>query len=497
MLLLRDEAKRADTIRLMESHLRGIQVAQTGSGNLQELQVRKLIKTLKIAACSELFADSLGTWRTRDVLAMTATMSPGEVLTAMLPRLPILGRDELRERSRAAFTRAPTDFLHYYESSGTTGDPVAAPKAVDDLVVNTMNIGEMWGRFLSRDDSALILINGPFAPAGYQFEKVLEYVGVMSVRLWTDNVTGDYTRVLRVAQELKMNTYVGTASRLLEMLHFSIHSRLSFPCFSRLLLMAEQTGKHLTRHLENLTGARAYVCSYGSSETGTIAVTCEHRRLHLQVQSYLIEVCDAAGARLVDGKPDHGELMVTTLDLPARPLVRYRTGDLIEVTGERCPCGLALPVIRPLGRQQDVMVFDGVHMRQEKFEDLLWSAGGAEQVVLNYMLVLRGPCVVCLVTTDRPVGQSWCSTTTQRLARAFRGKHFALRVVDSLPPLANMGAYVGWKLSRVLDLDDNRTWDRLPAPIHAVLRQTLEQIDSTTSGSRLATDFVMEGTDPS
>lgn len=496
MLLLRDDIKRADMTRLMASHLRDIQAAQTGSGNLQELQVQKLIKMLDIAACSELFADSLGMWRTGDVLAMLATKLPGEVLAAVLPQLPILDRSELRERSRAAFTRPSTDFLHYYESSGTTGDPVAAPKAVDDLIVNTMNIGEMWGRFLCRDDSALILINGPFAPAGYQFEKVLEYVGVMSVRLWTDNVTGDYTRVLRIAQELGMNTYVGTASRLLEVLQFAIHSSVPFPRFSRLLLMAEQTGEHLTRHLENLTGATAYICSFGSSETGTTAVTCECRRLHLQVQSYLIEVCDAAGARLVNGEPDCGELMVTTLDLPARPLVRYRTGDLVEVTGEQCPCGLALPVVRPLGRQQDVMALDGVHLRQEEFESLLWPADRTEQSVLNYMLVLRGPCIVCLITTDRPVGSLWCSTTTERLARAFPGKRFALRVVDSLPPLANMGAYVGWKLSRVLDLDDDRMWDKLPAPIHAVLLRTLEQIDSITNGSRLGSDPVMKGTGP-
>jgi len=55
---------------------------------------------------------------------------------------------------------------------------------VEDLVVNTMNIGEMWGRLLRPGDTALILINGPFAPAGYQFEKVLEYLSVMSIRSW-------------------------------------------------------------------------------------------------------------------------------------------------------------------------------------------------------------------------------------------------------------------------------------------------------------------------
>lgn len=104
--------------------------------------------------------------------------------------------------------------------------------------------------------------------------------------------------------------------------------------------MAEQTGPSFVRHLERLTGGTAYVCSYGSSETGTTAVTCRERNLHLQTQSYLLELHDDTGTRPVDGSADRGELVVTTLDLPARPLLRYRTGDRVEITGETCACGV-------------------------------------------------------------------------------------------------------------------------------------------------------------
>ncbi|MDG4832313.1 hypothetical protein O7627_23825 [Solwaraspora sp. WMMD1047] len=464
----------------MESHLRTVRAVHAGTDDLSALQARKLLDTLAVAAHSRLHAESLRAWRDDRTLAEARALPADVVLTKLLSSVPLLDRGELRARSRDAFTRQMAGFLHYYESSGTTGDPVAAPKAVDDLVVNTMNIGEMWGRILDPSDAALILINGPFAPAGYQFEKVLEYLGVLSMRLWVDNVTGDYTRVLRLAADLPANVYVGTASRLLELVHFAVRNGTPPPRFDRLLLMAEQTGDHLLRHLEQLTGATAYVASYGSSETGTTAVTCERGRLHLQLQSYLLELYDERGTRLVDGGPDSGELVVTTLDLPARPLVRYRTGDLVQTTGEPCPCGLALPVMRTLGRRQDVIMFGGVSTRQEDFEAELWSGVGGGPIVLDYMLVVRGHEVVCLVTTDRPPSAPWIAATTDRLGSSFAGRRFGIGVVDALPPLASMGSYVGWKLSRVLDLDDARTWRGLPAPVEAALRQTLQQVAAST-----------------
>jgi len=72
------------------------------------------------------------------------------------------------------------------------------------------------------------------------------------------------------------------------MIHFALRNGEEVPRFERLLLMAEQTGPAFLRHLERLTGARAYVACYGSSETGTVAVTCEQGQLHVQSQSYLL-----------------------------------------------------------------------------------------------------------------------------------------------------------------------------------------------------------------
>ncbi|MFC9862045.1 MULTISPECIES: phenylacetate--CoA ligase family protein [unclassified Streptomyces] len=511
MLLLRDTTTTRELADAVRDHTALVRDSHAGHPDQASLG-RKFTATLRAAAGSGLYEGTLGP----ALVAKAAGTEPERAIGDLLTELPFLPKKALSEGGHRAFTRGLSEFLHYYESSGTTGNPVAAPKALDDLVANTINIGELWARILSPADRALILINAPFAPAAYQFEKVLEYLQVLSLRPWVDNITGDYTRVLRLTRELGVNVFVGPPSRLLEMIQFAYRNDEPVPAFEKLFLMAEQTGPAFVRHLERLTGARAYVAAYGSSETGTTAVTCEHRNLHLQTQSYVLELDDASGTRRVDGRPDRGELVVTTLDILARPLLRYRTGDLVEITGTDCPCGVATPLLRTLGRSQDLITLEGNGIRQNDFESAIWAgeengdtghirhtddaAGQAGKAgagadadgsrlpvprpgtthVLNYMLVIRDRTILCLATTTGEADAAWTEATTRRIAGLFPGYELALRPVEKLPPLASLGQYLGWKLSRVLDLNDDRNWDRLPAPIRGVVETTLAEYASTT-----------------
>ncbi|WP_329792518.1 hypothetical protein V1227_11595 [Lentzea sp. DG1S-22] len=427
----------------------------------------KLREILVAASRAELYAESVPALLANDVIG---TRPLGDVLG----ELPLLSKSDLSARSHAAFTVPLSDFLHYYETSGTTGPASAAPKADDDLIVNTLNIGEMWARLLSPDDIALILIIGPLAPAPYQFEKVFEYLGITSLRPSVDYIDGDYSTVLRLIGELSVNVFVGAPSRLLAMIQFAVRQGLPVPRFDRLLLIAEQTGPASLRHLSHLTGAQAMVGSFGSSETGTTGVVCERGQLHLQSQSYVFELLDEQGVRLVDGSADSGELVVTTLDLLSRPLLRYRTGDLIEIDGRPCTCGLALPVMRTSGRQSDVLAFSSGAVHQEDLESVLWADGLSDTTILNYMLVIHEDEIVCLVTTDVLPDSGWADRTARRIAHLFPCHHLTVRPVEVLSPLTTLSGDLGWKLSRVLDLGDTGAWSRLPASMSHVVKETLE-----------------------
>ncbi len=196
----------------------------------------------------------------------------------------------------------------------------------------------------------------------------------------------------------------------------------------------------------------------------------------------MLELLDETGARRVAGSwtggTDGGELVVTTLDIPSRPLLRYRTGDLVEIDYAPCPCGVRTPVLRTRGRAQDVLVLSGSGIRQDDLEAALWDEPLPGTTIFNYMLVVRGRGVVCLVTTDRAPEDGWTTHVTDRLRPLFDGYDVAVRPVKKLPPLASLGQYLGWKLSRVLDLNDERNWARLPEPIHSIVKATLAEVQS-------------------
>ena len=84
-----------------------------------------------------------------------------------------------------------------------------------------------------------------------------------------------------------------------------------------------------------------------SSEMGWLGLECPHGRLHMNTDSFFLEVI--RDGRYAEGG-ETGELYVTSLDTGALPHIRYRTGDAIRLLSEECPCGNPLPVAEMEGR---------------------------------------------------------------------------------------------------------------------------------------------------
>ncbi len=68
-----------------------------------------------------------------------------------------------------------------------------------------------------------------------------------------------------------------------------------------------------------------------------------------------------------------GELVVTTLARFGMPVLRYRTGDLVELSTEPCECGRTLARITGgvLGRADDMLIVRGVNLYPSAIDNLL------------------------------------------------------------------------------------------------------------------------------
>jgi len=115
--------------------------------------------------------------------------------------------------------------------------------------------------------------------------------------------------------------------------------------------------------IEELWDAEVYDY-YGLSDIfGACAGECEARSgLHFAEDHIFVEVLDPdTGEEVKEG--ERGELVMTTLKKFARPLIRFRSGDIVSYTTERCSCGrthLRLNGIH--GRLDDMLIIRGVNV---------------------------------------------------------------------------------------------------------------------------------------
>ncbi len=126
--------------------------------------------------------------------------------------------------------------------------------------------------------------------------------------------------------------------------------------------------------------------TYGTTEAGgpVIAVACDHSHdrdeMHLiNEDTVLTEILDPDTFRPV-GPGEVGEIVVTTLDKQASPVVRWRTRDLVRVSDRPydCACGRQgmMTIGRIIGRSDDMLKVRGVIVYPSQIEDVIAATKG-------------------------------------------------------------------------------------------------------------------------
>ncbi len=107
------------------------------------------------------------------------------------------------------------------------------------------------------------------------------------------------------------------------------------------------------------TIAEAFGCpvanGYGGRDSGFVAHECPAGGMHLTADRLIVEIVDNKGRLQPAGQP--GEIVVTHLDTPEMPFIRYRTGDVGALAARGCICGRTLPLLERVdGRKTDFIV---------------------------------------------------------------------------------------------------------------------------------------------
>ncbi|MBP3392089.1 MAG: phenylacetate--CoA ligase [Clostridia bacterium] len=140
---------------------------------------------------------------------------------------------------------------------------------------------------------------------------------------------------------------------------------------------AEPWTEEMRHQIEETLGIKAYDI-YGLTETSGpgVAFECsEQTGMHINEDHFLAEIIDPdTGEVLPEG--EKGELVFTSLDKEAFPLLRYRTRDICVLSRKKCSCGRTLiKMAKPMGRTDDMLIIRGVNVFPSQIETVLLNEG--------------------------------------------------------------------------------------------------------------------------
>ena len=149
---------------------------------------------------------------------------------------------------------------------------------------------------------------------------------------------------------------------------------------------AEPWTEEMRKGIEETLGIKAYDI-YGLTETsgpGVAFECCEQTGMHVNEDHFFAEIIDPeTGEVLPEGSK--GELVFTSLDKEAFPLLRYRTRDICVLSREKCSCGRTLvKMAKPMGRTDDMLIIRGVNVFPSQIETVLLNEGYQP----NYQIVV-------------------------------------------------------------------------------------------------------------
>lgn len=128
--------------------------------------------------------------------------------------------------------------------------------------------------------------------------------------------------------------------------------------------------------IEQLWGAEVYDF-YGLSDIfGACAAMCEAKDgLHIAEDHILVETVDVRTGELLE-PGQVGELVYTTLRKHARPMIRFRSGDIGYIDNTPCSCGRTHGRIHITGRKDDMFVVSAVNVFPSDIEAVVHGLKG-------------------------------------------------------------------------------------------------------------------------
>ncbi|MBR2683651.1 MAG: phenylacetate--CoA ligase, partial [Atopobiaceae bacterium] len=291
-----------------------------------------------------------------------------------LKKAPFTTKQDLRDNYPFGLLAVPkNEVREIHMSSGTTGVATVGAYTEHDL--------DIWGDCFARgvwyadgdeNDIAHICYGYGLFTGGLGAHYGCEKAGCMTIPM----SAGNTERQIRVLREMGSTILCCTPSYAMYIADTAIAMGLDPKKDFHLragIHGAEAFSDNFRVELEEKLDYKV-LDVYGLTETmgPGVAIECmEQNGLHLAEDHFFAEIIDPeTGEVLPDG--EWGELVLTTIDREATPVVRYRTRDITRIIPGECACGRTHKRIDRLhGRTDDMLIIRCVNVFPSQIEDVM------------------------------------------------------------------------------------------------------------------------------
>ena len=348
---------------------------------LEALQIKRLRNTVERVARVPFYRKKF----------LEASITPEVIQSADdVRRLPFTNAVDLRENYPDGLLAIPREeVLRLHTSSGTTGKP----KAVFFTRTDIDNAAELIARAfcmtgVTRHDVFQNMMGYGLFTGGLMMHYGAEKLGCMVIPAGP----GPTERQLMLMQDFGTTVIHITPSYAFYFSDFlekkGIEARRDLR-LRRAFIGAEPYTEETRIKIETALGINVYN-SYGLTEMNGpgVAFECEHKcGMHIWEDNFIVEVINPATDEAVK-EGETGELVLTSINREAMPLLRYRTHDLTSLVPGLCACGRTHRRIRRIaGRSDDMLIVRGVNIFPQQIERVLM---GMPQIGRNYQIQLEG-----------------------------------------------------------------------------------------------------------
>jgi phenylacetate-CoA ligase len=374
---------------------------------------------------------------------------------ADLTKLPFTAKEDLRVNYPYGMFAVPLrEVVRIHSSSGTTSKPIVVGYTKNDI----RSWSNLVARFMTsagvtHDDLVQIAFSYGLFTGAFGVHYGAEVIGASVIPMGTGNTE----KQIMIMQDYKTTALVSTPSYALELADRIRLSGIDPKTLSLKfgLFGGEPWSEKMRREIENRLSLSA-TDNYGLSEVigPGVAGECRCKKgMHIYEDAFIPEIIDPQTGE-IQPPGSQGELVLTTLNKEAFPMIRYRTGDITALDYARCDCGRTLVRMqRILQRSDDMLIIRGVNVYPSQIEEAIISVAQGEapyQIVVERKGALDSIEVIIEVTNkifslELQKQRSFLETVKKRIG-SVTGIGVSVKLVEANSLPASAG-----KISRVVD----------------------------------------------